>query len=84
MYATEGTLPFFTLLRLEREVSDRRDTRGLIRARNTKDNALAALTIEGHESHDIAAIRVAIADADRHVTTMLGDNVIEKRNRAGM
>ena len=80
----KGDCPLVILLRLEREVSDRRDAGGLIHTRNAEDDVLAALAVESHEAHNIAAIRVAVADADRHVATMLGNDVIEQRNRAGM
>ena len=69
---------------LEREISDRRDAGSLVYARNAEDDVLAALAVESHEPHYIAAVGMAIADADRYVATMLGNNVIEQRNRAGM
>ena len=64
IYATKGTVPFVALLRLEREVSDRRDAGGLIHTRNAEHDVLAALAVESHEAHNVATVGMAVADAD--------------------
>ena len=69
---------------LEREISDRRDAGSLVYARNAEDDVLAALTVEGHESHNVATVGMAVADADRHVAAVPGNDIVEQRNRAGM
>lgn len=80
----KGDCPLVTLMRLEREVSDRRDAGGLIHARNAEHDVFATFAAECHEPYNVAAIGVAVTNRNRHVTTVLGNDVIEQRNRAGM
>ena len=82
--ARQRTILYRALSCLEREISDRCDTGGLIHARNAEHDVLATFATECHEPYNVAAIDMTIANRNRHVTTMLGDNVIEQRNRAGM
>ena len=83
MNVTKG-LSLCHTLRLEREISDRRNAGGLVYARNAEDDVLAALAVESHEPHNVATVGMAVANTDRHVAAMPGDDVIKQRNRAGM
>ena len=82
--ARQRTILYRALSCLEREISDRCDTGGLIHARNAEHDVLATFATECHEPYNVATIDMTIANRNRHVTTMLGDNVIKQRNRAGM